>query len=574
MTHAERAHQYALDVTEKRIPACKWVRLACQRHLDDLKRAELADWPYRFDAEKGNRVCKFIELLPHVEGEWAARKERIRLEPWQCFKTCSIFGWVKKSDGKRRFRKASLYEPRKNAKSTWAGGVGLWMFAKDGEHGAQIYSGATTEAQAWKVFGPAREMVKKSPKMQEGLGIEVNAQSLVIDKSFSKFEPIIGKPGDGDSPHLAIIDEYHEHADPLQYNTMKTGMGARSQPLLLVISTAGDNLSGPCRDDWRDCEKILERSFEDETHFCVIWTIDGDGEAKNGDDWTTEAALAKANPNWRVSVHPDGYLQEQKNAARDPKKQADFKTKHLNMWVSAASGWLNMLNWNKCATLTREQFFSEYAGRTLDLGLDAASKVDMTSLSGNVRLSEKECAIFNWHFIPEETAQKRENEHYRKWIAEGWLTATPGARIDFTVIEEKIRELTEQFNVRSLNYDPKELNDFVNRVKLWAGFDVVEINQSPTFISEPMKELEAQVESGTLKHCGDPVLTWMASNVVKKKAMGGGPVKYYYPGKEKDQNKIDGIVAAIMAMRHSMMAPADFTGSPFWMPGDPVPAAK
>lgn len=198
------------------------------------------------------------------------------------------------------------------------------------------------------------------------------------------------------------------------------------------------------------------------------------------------------------------------------------------------------------------------------LGLDAASKIDMTSLAIVFRTADG-YALFNRHFMPEETIRLKENRHYQGWEAKGWLTATPGARVSFSMIEDVIKELSQQFNVRSLSYDPKELNDFINRVMVWASFDVVEMQQAPALISEPMKEMEAQVAAGTLRHPSDPVTGWMASNVVKKEARGGGPVKYYYPTKDRPQNKIDGIVAAIMALRQAMLAPAVSLPDVFFM---------
>jgi phage terminase large subunit-like protein len=564
MTHAQRAHQYALDVVEKRLPACKWVRLACQRHLEDLERAKTADWPYRYEAAKGERVCVFGEKLPHVKGKWARKDpktrkaSRIKLEPAQCFILCSLFGWVKKSNSMRRFKFASVYMPRKNAKSMLACIIGWWMFAKDDEPGAEVYSGATSEKQAWEVFGPARQMAIAEPALAEGLGVTVNARSLVRLGDNAKFEPIIGKPGDGASPHLAIVDEYHEHPDATLYDTMKTGMGAREQPIVLIISTAGDNLAGPCKADWDDCQKLLAGIIEEDTHFAIIWCAD------DGDDWTAEASLAKANPLWGISVNPEIIMPDIKAAMRDPHKQATVKTKHLNLWVTAAKGWLNLESWRRCGD--SELSIDEFAGKPCWLGLDAASKVDMTSLTATFR-TEKGYAVFAKNFMPEDTVSAPENRHYQAFAAKGWLVPTPGARVDFTVIEDQIREWDKQFQIQSLGYDPKELNDFINRVRIWCGFELIEITQAPALISEPMKEMEAQVASGTYQHQNDECLTWMFSNVVKKEARGGGPVKYYYPTKEKAQNKIDGAVSSIMGLRQAMLAPADSGGIGFAFAG-------
>jgi len=550
MTHAAKAHQYAADVIAGRIPACKWVRKACERHERDLARVADAAWLYRFDEAKAERVCKFGSYLPHVKGKWARKDpitrkaSRITLEPWQCFLLCSTFGWVKKANGMRRYRKASWYIPRKNAKSTTACIAGWWMFSKDDEPGAEVYSGATSEKQAWEVFGPARQMGIVEPDLVKAVGATVNAKGMTRLGDNAKFEPIIGKPGDGASPHLAIVDEYHEHPDSTLYDTMKTGMGAREQPLLLVISTAGENISGPCRDDWQDCEKILDGVIEDETHFCVIWTVDAD------EDWTTEAALAKANPNWGVSVNPEMILPEQQAAIRDASKQAIFKTKHLNMWVSAANGWLNLEQWKQCGAPSLDM--AAWAGQDCWIGLDAASKIDLTSMVATFRNKDGGYSSFAKHYIPEETVALPQNAHYRKWVAEGWLISTPGARVDFTIIEDELKEWADKYNIQQLGFDPKELNDFTNRVGLWSSFARVEIPQGPQFMSEPMKEMEALIATGKYKHQADPVFTWQASNVVKKEARGGGPVKYYYPTKLKPENKIDAIVAGIMALRGAM----------------------
>jgi len=553
--HVAKANAYVADVLAGRIPACKWVRLACQRHVDDLERSTSDDWPYEFDATKAERVCKFGEMLPHVKGKWARRDPKtrrpqtIKLEPWQCFIICSLFGWVKKDTGVRRFRKASVYIPRKNAKSTTACIIGWWMFAKDDEPGAEVYSGATSEKQAMEVFRSAWQMARSVPEIADQLGVTITGKTdpgpMYRLGDNSKFEALIGKPGDGASPHLAIVDEYHEHADPILYDTMKTGMGAREQPLILIISTAGDNLAGPCKDDWDDCQKLLDGVIQDETQFAILWTID------DGDDWTTEAALAKANPNWGVSVNPEIYLPDQQTAIRDVTKQATFKTKHLNMWVSAKSGWINMEQWKACED--RSLKLEDFEGQEAWVALDAASKIDLTSMPITFKLKDGGYATFARHYIPEDTAALPQNAHYRKWIAEGWLTATPGARVDFTTIEEDLKEWSQRFNIQSLSYDPKELNDFINRVGIWAGFERIEVTQSPALMSEPMKEMEALIATGKYKHCGDPCLTWMASNVVKKEARGGGPVKYYYPAKQKAENKIDGIVAGIMSLGRAML---------------------
>ena len=223
------ARQYAGDVTKGSVSACKSIRLQCQRFLDELKAQKGKAFPYRFDEAKAARVCKFIERLPHSKGKWA-RSGTIRLEPWQVWILCCAFGWLHKAGnraGTRRFRVLFIVVPRKNGKSALSAGIGLYMLCADGEYGAEVYSGATNEKQAWEVFKPAQLMAKRTPALLRHFGLEVNAKSLVKVADSSKFETIVGDPGDGQSPSCSIHDEYHEHPDDGQVNTMQTGMGAR-----------------------------------------------------------------------------------------------------------------------------------------------------------------------------------------------------------------------------------------------------------------------------------------------------------------------------------------------------------
>ena len=274
--HVAIADAYAADVAAGRILACKWVRLACARYGRDRAREADAAWPYRLDLAKAERVCRFVELLPHTKGKWAAQRQLLKLEPWQVWILVTVFGFVRKKDGLRRFRKSVKVVPRKNGKSALSAPVGLYMLAADGEFGAEVYSGATTEKQAWEVFRPARLMAQATPELLAQFGIQVNASNIHILANGSRFEALIGKPGDGSSPSCAIIDEYHEHDTPDQHDTMLTGMGAREQPLMWIITTAGDNLAGPCYDELLTGRKVLEGVLEDEELFFVEYTIDAE----------------------------------------------------------------------------------------------------------------------------------------------------------------------------------------------------------------------------------------------------------------------------------------------------------
>ncbi|MFD1330788.1 terminase large subunit [Methylopila musalis] len=383
--HVAAANRYAKDVVAGKIPACRWVRLACQRHLDDLAKSKDRAYPYRFDPDAAEKWCRFIEMMPHTKGRWAAKSEKLKLEPWQAFKTACIFGWLRKSDGFRRFRKALILEPRKNGKSAWAASVGLGMLTIDKEYGAEVYSGATTEKQAWEVFRPARLMAAKTPALQSHYGITVNASNLHILANGSRFEPVIGTPGDGSSPSCAIVDEYHEHDTDALVSTMETGMGARDQALLLIITTAGSNIAGPCYQMVLEARLMLDGVTDDPELFALMYGVDaargkpGDDDYEPADDWTKPETLRKANPNFGVSVKGDWLEKQQRDAIANARKASAFRTKHLNEWVFAREAYFNVAKWMAAAQPGLK--LEDYAGMSCWVGVDLASKIDIAAVT-------------------------------------------------------------------------------------------------------------------------------------------------------------------------------------------------
>lgn len=529
------------------------MRLACQRHLNDLERSAQADYPYVFDAAKANRICRFIEQLPHTKGDWAisagGRDNRIQLEPWQCFIYACVFGWVKRSTGQRRFRIAYICVPRKNGKSILAAGTGLYMFASDAEFGAEVYAGATCQRQAWEVFRPAKQMVERTPRLKEVFGIRVGSKNLAILDNGSRFEPVIGKPGDGASPSCAIVDEYHEHRTDELVDTMRSGMGARKQALLWVITTAGVNIAGPCHDLQRDAEKVLEGFIERDELFGIIYTID------DSDEWASEAALRKANPNYGVSVMPDFLQSEQRVAVQNAAKQNIFKTKHLNIWCGAAQAWMNMQKWQALAdpSLSIEQFLGERVWTACDL----ASVIDIASrLAVFARLidGKEHYYVFGRYYLPKERAEDPDAQHYQKWLHEGRLTAIDGPVIDYSVIRKDLLRDVERFAVQAIGFDPWNGAETMQELQRELGEEIiVTIPQQVKYLSWPMKQLEALVLEKRIHHDGCPILTWMMSNVVAHEDAN----RNIFPRKERPQNKIDGAVALIMALVRALPKPDD-----------------
>ena len=548
------AQEYAQAVVKGKIVACKWVKLACKKHLDDLKASRRKAFPYYFDEDAAAKVCTFLSLMPHTKGKWARKREAITLEPWQCFAFVALFGWKIKKNDRLRYRKAYFAVPRKNGKSIIGSGIGLYMFSVDGEFGAEVYSGATTEAQAWEVFRPAKHMLERTPELQQALGAEVWAKALLVPADGSRFEPVIGKPGDGASPSCAIVDEYHEHDTSELVDTMETGMGAREQPLLLMITTAGFNIAGPCYDQEVEAKKVLEGVLDDPELFALIYTID------EGDDWTKPEALRKANPNFGISVDEDFLLAQQRGAVQSASKQTRFKTKHLNIWCSAKSAWLNLLEWNKCAdyTLRPEQFKGERCYITLDL----ASRSDVCVIMlmfVRVIDGKQHFYLFGKYYLPENAIENdpKNSGAYRKWVIEGFLEQHDGAEIDFDLIEQDTLELVSEYGPEEVVFDPYRAAQLEQRLTK-NGITAVEFRQIVANMSLPMKELESAIKAGRVHHDGNPMLTWMMSNVVAKLDAKDN----IYPRKEKPEQKIDGPVAAIMGVGRAISG--EFAATSFW----------
>jgi phage terminase large subunit-like protein len=530
-----------MQVVAHEVPAGGWVRKSAQRHLGDLKKQDTAGYAYKYDADKGARVCRFIEKLPHTKGEWAANGELIILQPWQCFIVCVLFGWLRKDNGRRRFRDCYLEIPRKNGKSILAAAIGLYMLLADGEYGAEVYSGATSEKQAWEVFKPAKLMLMKSPKMCRALGGEVNAKALTRPTDSSKFQPVIGNPGDGPSPSCAIVDEYHEHATSALYDSMQTGMGARQHPLMLVITTAGYNIAGPCHDKHDELCKGLDGVWANDELFGVIFGID------TSDDWADPKSLIKANPNYGVSVDAEFLQSQQRQAMANPTQQNKFKTKHLNVWTSVLSGLFNMQDWALGADSMLSE--DELVGCDCWIAIDLASKSDMCAeqrLYRRVSHGKPHFYMFGRYWLPESAIEERgpNRSQYAKWVNRGLLTQTEGAAVDFELITAQLIDDCKRLNPLEVVYDPFNATQMAQSLMAAGVENVVEFNQQPHNFALPIDELTVAMKDGRFHHDGNEITTWCFSNVVPRPAKKG----MCAPMKARPYQKIDGAIAAIMAM--------------------------
>ena len=542
------AGRYAEAVVAGEIPSCRWVRFACQRQLSNLARFKGKASPYRFNPKLRDRegrafhpadnLCAFIERLPHVKGPLAG--EPIKLEPWQVFILTTVFGWVK-PDGKRRFRRSYIEVPRGNAKSTLSSAVALYMLAADGEGGAEVYSLATTRDQARIVFGDAQTMARRSKGFRSRFGVAVGAHNMHVLASGSKFEALSaeGSTLDGLNIHFGCVDELHAHKTRTVYDVVETGTGKRDNSLLWVITTAGSNRAGICYELRTFVNRLLEGLFEDDSQFGIIYGLD------EADDWTSEDALIKANPNWGISVRPEVLLPLQAKAMQMPSAINNFKTKHLNEWVNADTAWMDMRAWDACADPSLSE--SDFLGEPCYVGLDLASKVDIAA-KAKVFQRDGKFYVFLTYYLPESAVDEGRNSQYSGWARRGLLTVTPGNVTDFDQIEAELVADASRFQIVEVPFDPFQATQLSAHM-LAEGLPMVEMRPTVLNFSEPMKQLEALVLQRRLVHDGDPILAWMICNVVCHRDAKDN----IYPRKEREEDKIDGVVALIMALGRQMV---------------------
>ena len=495
---------------------------------------------YAYDASLADRAVSFIESLKHIKGrEWAGRP--IVLEDWQCFIVSTIFGWVDLA-GDRRFKAAYIEVPRKNAKSTLSSAIGLYMLVADGEPGAEVYSAATTRDQARIVYNAAKRMIESDGDFKAAFDLKLyggvsTSGSIVEDATGGVFRPLARESGgnlDGLNVHCGIIDELHAHKTREIFDVIETGTGARTQPLVWSITTAGFNRSGICYEQRRYVKSLLEGRESDETYFGIVYTID------ESDDWQKRESWIKANPNWGISVNPMDIDRKAQKAIATSSAQNNFLTKHLDVWVNAATAWLNMAALQKCVRESLD--WAEFEGCQTWISLDLASRVDIAAVNYTWRRDGKIWSKARY-YLPRGTIEEEVNASYEGWAIDGHLTATSGQKTDFAAIEAQLKKDLREYAVEAIAYDPYQAQYLANNLAA-DGVEMIEYPQNLGNMSEPMKEWEGLVLAGEYVYDGNPVTTWMISNVVCRVDAKDN----IFPIKDDPANKIDGAVAQIMSI--------------------------
>jgi phage terminase large subunit-like protein len=545
---AALAARYQADVLSGKVIAGKWTRLACERQRRDLDRGWAQDptWPYLWDRDAVQRVCAFVEQLPHVEGKWAT--PTIHLEPAQVFLLACLFGWRQAADPTwRRFTTLYWELGRKGAKSTLMAAIALYHLLEEGEVGPHVICGATTGSQARIVFDIAAAMVKKAPHLR-ARGLEAYQHGIRSEDGWMK--PINAKAStqDGLNPSLIILDESHAQ-DFALHDVLKSAQGARANPLLLCPTTAGYDTLSVGYALRTTLTKVLEGTLTNEHFLGMIYSLD------EGDDWRDETNWHKANPMLGIAPRLDQLRRQSLDAQQTPSLEAEFRVKCCSEWQNAAATWLSMTAWDACAdpTLTLEQF----RGKPCCVGADLAQRDDLAAVAllfedGDTLVGLVRC------YAPAEVIAERARvvPEYRRWQERGDLIVTPGTMIAYGRIEDDIRTWTKQFQVRDLCFDQYGAFHMATTLSAEGLPARTELKNART-CTPGARELEARVKHGRFRHDGNPCLRWMASNVVVTRGIDDSIV----PKKDHPDSplKIDGIDALVSAIGGWLRQPAPAT---------------
>lgn len=541
---------YCKDIISGKIAACRWVVKAVERHYRDLRKSNAGKLEYYFEPKAAQHFFDFCYKRKHYEGDVAGLP--IELEPWQQFVWGSIFGWIHKKTKHRRFRETHIEIPKKNGKSILGALIALYGITYDDEPGAQVYNLAINRTQVMKLsYRAAMEMSEKDPELSPMLHVKKSMADMKIEckETSSFFEPLTSKPDrlDGFNVHMSINDETKDWTQLEIYDLMEDGMATRTQPLLYNVTTAGDNRRSLGYQKREYSIGVLDSVIKNEMFFCIIYSID----EEDVDKWDDIKTWKKANPNFGVSVREMYYKSQVTRGRESHHKKMDVLTKNLNVWVNAASSWMNIDQWNECGD--DKLTIDDVKHLPAIISLDLASKVDIAAVMIMFYDHDMEDFYFFLRgYLPEEyladsvdkSKEDRANKKlYRVWADQGHLILTPGYKIDQDFIKQDVQDMMRAYKVERIAYDPFQATKLVTEFEK-EDLPVIEYRHIVNNMSEPMKELEAIVGSGKLHHDNNPVFTWMMSNVVAKEDV----KRNIYPRRKDDESKIDGAIAAIMCL--------------------------
>lgn len=512
----------------------------------DLDDSALDAAGFYFDAEAADEVCAFFpEVLRHSKGRWAGQPfELTDVQRDQIIRP--LFGWKRKADGKRRYRRGSIWVPKKNFKSTMVSGLVLYMLTGDDEGGAEVYNAAVDRGNAAIVYNEALAMVRSSPALMKRIKPIPSTKTLrsKVDTSVARALSADADSAEGVNASAVFIDELHAHKNRKLFDSLYYSGSARDQPLQLSISTAGEyNPESVGWKEWSYAQRVIEDPSLDLEYFAFI------AAATDEDDPSDPAVWAKANPSLGITIRHEDFESEWNRAVEDPSLMPNFLRYRLNQWVQTVDLWMRMDRWKECG--------GDGAARPWDIGaqwwggMDLSSKIDITAwvLLWFDEERGKWCCRGHY-FMPADNIRKaelRDRAPYSQWAKEGWITLTPGDVVDQDAIKALILEDVAKGNHQSTGFDPYNATKLATEL-MTEGVEIFEVRQGARSMSEPMKKIKELAMQHEIDHGGDPMMAWMMGNVVADTDAN----ENIRPTKKRSTGRIDGPVALINAMARAM----------------------
>jgi phage terminase large subunit-like protein len=524
---------YAEQVVKGKILASKKNILAAKRHLNDLKKQGTEEFPWIFVEEQGHRPLRFIEkFCKPSKGDY----DQLIAQPWQHFVVGSLYGWVHKDTGVRRFREGLIFIGRKNGKSTLISGLSLHSFSKDGENGADVFLLANTKQQAGIIFDEAKAMVRKSPKLRKQF--RPTRDAIYFDKSISKIEPRASDSEklDGLNTHLGVFDEIHEFKDYKLINVIKKSRGSRKQPLILYITTAGYQLDGPLVKYYDDGTQVLEGIVDDERTFYYFAELDDENEFEKPETWI------KANPNMGVSLDLDILIDDWNKDKRTPEERTDFITKQFNIFANG-----NKMPFIDVVTLKKNNKhikIESLHGRNAIGGYDLSDSEDFTSACLEIPIIETgQVFVLSHSWVPrKKVLSDNEKIPYREWSDKGWLTIVDSDYINEDHVLEWFFKQSNYFNIELITYDPAKAFR-LNKTFEEKGYKTEVVRQGFITLGPALDDLKHMFLDGKVIFNENRMLRWYINNVELIKDRNNNKM----PTKANKYRKIDGFAAFLNA---------------------------
>lgn len=520
---------YAEDVVSGKVISCQWVKLACQRFLNDIKSGD-----YYVDELKYKTVNSFISVLKHYSSGSAG--EQFVLEPWQKFLVTNIFCLYRSDTKKRKYTQAHISVSRKNGKTSLAAVLGLFALIADGEPAASVIMAANSREQARIDFDAASAWARQLDPRRRSLKVLRN--EIVFEKNNAKLKVISADATklDGSNDSFIVVDELHEAPDSKLYDVLRSGQGFRQQPMIMSITTAGFRIGGFCNMFEDYCKEVLQGVKQDDSLFALLYTLD------EGDDWTDPSVYPKSNPNLGITVNRDWLLAQVNQAKNSPSSEVGVRTKNLNQWVSSSNVWIpEHIIKNSMKKLDMSEFRNDNR-YIVYMGFDLAAVSDLTAFTIMLVDPDEEKYYFKtWYYLPKRALEGKYNsELYKMWAQKGYLTLTDSETTDYAYIKNDILYWYNNLEVQLVSYDSWNATSLVNDL-IKEGLPMQSYSQSIGNFNRPTKELERLILSDKVVIDNNPITRFCFDSVELKVDINGNAK----PCGDHEKKKIDGVISML-----------------------------